>query len=126
MRYVTDHLLIFSGSPEQSRGFYTAALGARVLEELDWGFILLELPDGARIGLMHPRNWAGWEEGQPLPQPVLCLRTDDLQAALVELEAGGVEHGGMDGPAGQARGARLLAPDGRTIYLFEDPAEPLP
>ena len=119
----TDELLFFSLDLQESRDFYTGMFGCRVISEEDWGFIFLELPDGARIGLMHPRNWAGWQEGDPLPAPVLCLKTDDLDAAIARLTSRGLRPGEPDAAKGGARGCRLSDPAGHTIYLFEDPAQ---
>ena len=126
MRLVTDELLHFSTEPEKCRDFYVQVLGCRVISEEDWGFIFMELPDGARLGLMHPRNWSGWSPGQPLPAPVLCLKTDKLAAAIAQMKDRGARVSEPDAPEGGARGCRITDPDGRTIYLFEDPSEPLP
>ncbi|MCB1186642.1 VOC family protein [bacterium] len=125
MKLVTDEFLFFSLDLSGSRDFYTKLLGYSVLADEDWGFSMLALPDGARIGLMHPRNWAGWQEGDALPEPVLCLRTDELDSAMAELKAGGATCGEADGERGKARGCRIADPNGRTLYLFEDPAEPV-
>ncbi|MCB1188779.1 VOC family protein [bacterium] len=124
MKLRTDEFLFFSLNLPAARDYYINVLGCSLLGEEDWGFCLLSLPDGARIGLMHPRNWSGWREGESLPEPVLCLRTDDLDTALAQLRERGASCSEPDGQPGQARGCRLTDPDGRTIYLFEDPAEP--
>ncbi len=126
VRLVLDHLLYFSCELEKARTFHVDVLGCSVENEEAWGFIFLRLPEGGHIGLMHPRNWGGWSEGDPLPEPVLCLRTDDLPEAIAELSRRGARLSEPDGEAGQARGCRLTDPGGRTIYIFEDPSEPLP
>lgn len=123
MKMITDEFLYFSDDLPAARQFYTDVLGCELEADEDWGFMFFRLQDGGHIGVMHPRNWASWEEGQPLPPPVLCLRVDSLAEVMSVLKQRGASLGQPDGPPGVSRGCRLSDPAGNIIYLFEDPSE---
>ena len=123
MKMITDEFLYFAADLASARQFYTEVLGCELEADEDWGFMFFRLPDGGHIGVMHPSNWSGWQEGDALPAPTLCLRVNSLAEAMSVLKQRGAGLGQPDGPPGVARGCRLSDPAGNTIYIFEDPSE---
>lgn len=100
---------------------YVEGFGFRVVEIEDWGFALLELPGGGRLGLLAATTWdPGWKPGSPLPQPRLSLQTDDIDAEVARLSAAGVWVSPIRGEPGTVRVATLRDRDGNRLFLWDD------
>ena len=102
---------------DAARSFYRDALGLTVTDEM-MGQLSLELPGGGWV-LIYPKA-----DHEPATYTVLNLEVDDIDRAVDELEAAGVELLRYEGFGQDARGiARGIATDrGPDIAWFTDPA----
>ncbi len=89
--------------------FYRDTLGLRVAE-VEEGFVAFALPNGDHVEVFGPRQT---EHTHFTTGPVAGFRVDDLEAAVAELRAAGIELVGTPGPAWQ----HFVAPDGRVYEL---------
>ena len=97
----------------KAKQFYTATLGIEVSEEM--GMLSLKWPNGHTV-LIYPKD-----DHEPATFTVLNLQVDDVDAAVDELTAAGVQFEHYGAEAGQdERGiAREYGPP---IAWFKDPA----
>jgi predicted enzyme related to lactoylglutathione lyase len=98
--------------------FYRDVLGLDVRDGGMMGMIELHVTGGAPI-LVYPKG----DDHSPASYTVLNLAVADIDAAVDELEAAGVELLRYPGSPQDARGVMRGAPDqGPDIAWFEDPA----
>jgi catechol 2,3-dioxygenase-like lactoylglutathione lyase family enzyme len=98
---------------EQAKEFYGSALGIRVTEEN--GLLTLHLAGGERPTLIYPKP-----DHQPANYTILNFEVDDVEQAVDELAARGVEMERYEGFDQDEKGiARGMGPD---IAWFKDPA----
>lgn len=108
--------LVFAGSATDRRDeltrFCADVLRLEPEEVADGGADFFALPDGSRFAVAGPR-----EEGET--SRTIGFLVDDLDAAVVELRAAGVD---VDGPDRneRLRYAHFLAPDGKLYELVEE------
>jgi catechol 2,3-dioxygenase-like lactoylglutathione lyase family enzyme len=97
----------------KAKQFYTATLGIEVSEET--GMLSLNWPNGHTV-LIYPKD-----DHEPATFTVLNLQVDDVDAAVDELTAAGVqfEHYGADAGQDERGIAREYGPP---IAWFKDPA----
>ena len=98
--------------------FFRFVLGLPVDQE-EPEFVVLRLPDGAKVEVLGPGNPAGrhFTTG-----PVAGFLVDDVEAATAELVAAGVEI--VQAPAHAPDGSAWVhfrAPDGNLYELTQDP-----
>ena len=125
--HVTQISSVFLTVADQGRAiaFYRDTLGfeLRVDQEFGPGVRWVEVaPPGAQsvIALATPDPERGNEPGGDAP---FSLDTSDLDAAIAELSARGVEFGDVMGDGNPVpRMARFADPDGNRILLIEEPA----
>ncbi|CCE75287.1 VOC family protein [Clavibacter nebraskensis] len=95
--------------------FYRDTLGLEVEEVPEMGMLRLVLPgSGARV-LVYPKPGH-----QPATFTVLNLEVDDVEQAVAELNARGVDTAIFDGMPTDARG--VMRGDGPDIAWFRDPS----
>ncbi|MFD2339164.1 VOC family protein [Clavibacter tessellarius] len=95
--------------------FYRGALGLEVEEVPEMGMLRLVLPgSGARV-LVYPKP-----DHVPAAFTVLNLAVEDVEAAVVELNARGIVTAIYDGMPTDARG--IMRGHGPDIAWFRDPA----
>ena len=98
---------------EEARTFYADKLGVRVTE--DNGLLTLHLAGGDRPTLIYPKP-----DFEPATYTILNFPVDDVEAAVDELSARGVQFEQYDGFGQDEKGiARGNGPD---IAWFKDPA----
>ena len=103
----------FSASDiDAERAFYADRLGVTVHEEM--GGLNLELPGGQRV-YIYPK-----EDHRPATYTVLDFRVADIDAAVDELTAAGIELERYEGFGQDARG--VMRDQGPPIAWFKDPA----
>jgi catechol 2,3-dioxygenase-like lactoylglutathione lyase family enzyme len=108
--------LVFAGSATDRRDemarFCTDLLRLDPEEVPGGGADFFTLPDGSRFAVADPRG-----EGET--SRTIGFLVDDLDAAVVELRAAGVD---VDGPDGneRLRYAHFRAPDGKLYELVEN------
>jgi catechol 2,3-dioxygenase-like lactoylglutathione lyase family enzyme len=98
---------------DAARSFYRDTLGLRVTDG-EMGFLTLHLA-GERPTLVYPKP-----DFTPATYTVLNFQVDDVDAAVDELTARGVEFERYDGFDQDERG--IARSDGPTIAWFKDPA----
>jgi catechol 2,3-dioxygenase-like lactoylglutathione lyase family enzyme len=98
---------------DAARSFYRDTLGLRVTDG-EMGFITLHLA-GERPTLVYPKP-----DFAPATYTILNFQVDDVDAAVDELTARGVEFERYDGFDQDERG--IARSDGPTIAWFKDPA----
>ena len=97
---------------DAERAFYRDRLGITVHEGM--GNLMLELPGGARV-VIYPRP-----DHRPATFTVLNLEVPDIDAAVDELTAAGVELERYEGFGQDAKG--VMRENGPSIAWFKDPA----
>lgn len=107
-----------SDDTDAARTFYSEVMGLEVHDGGMDGLIGLQLPDGGRV-LVYPKD-----DHQPATFTVLNFLVADIDAAVDELVAAGVEMLRYDGMNQDERGiARgMESGDGPDIAWFTDPA----
>src|SRR4051794_38783479 len=98
---------------EVARGFYGETLGLNV-EDGPMGVLSLQLA-GDRPTMIYPKP-----DFKPATYTVLNFQVDDVDAAVDELTARGIEMERYDGFEQDEKG--ILRDDGPTIAWFRDPA----
>jgi len=100
---------------ERARQFYAEALGVRTTEE--HGLLTLHLDGGARPTLVYPKP-----DFAPATYTILNFPVEDIDAAVEELTAHGVELERYDGFEQDEKGIARNAGGGPSIAWFKDPA----
>jgi len=100
------------GDIEAARAFYADTLGLKVTEEN--GMLTLHLA-GERPTLVYPK-----EDHEPATYTILNFPVDDIDAAVDELNARGVELERYEGFGQDERG--IMREQGPPIAWFKDPA----
>jgi catechol 2,3-dioxygenase-like lactoylglutathione lyase family enzyme len=121
-----DHIELLTAHPERAIGFYTGVLGFRVrsrdrVPQTPMGpleLVYLEL-GGTTVELMHYPDATIGERvvGERLGYRMMALEVEDMDRALAQLKAGGVEPSW--GPVKRPSYARaeIRDPDGNAIEL---------
>ena len=98
---------------EQARAFYGDTLGIEVTEE--HGLLTLHLNGGERPTLIYPKP-----DHEPATYTILNFQVDDVDKAVDELRARGVEMERYDGFDQDEKG--IVRGQGPDIAWFKDPA----
>jgi catechol 2,3-dioxygenase-like lactoylglutathione lyase family enzyme len=98
---------------EQARKFYGDTLGIKVTEE--YGMLTLHLNGGERPTLIYPKP-----DHQPATYTILNFQVDDVEKAVDELNARGVQMDKYDGFDQDEKG--IMRGQGPDIAWFKDPA----
>jgi predicted enzyme related to lactoylglutathione lyase len=99
-----------------AKRFYEEKLGIRVTEEM--GNLTLHLADGQRPTLIYPKG----EAHEPASFTVLNFPVDDVEAAVDELTARGVEFERYEGTDLETDEKGIFRGGGPLIAWFKDPA----
>ena len=100
---------------DAARDFYANTLGLKVSDEEEGGMPLLTLQLGDRHTMIYPKP-----DFQPATYTVLHFPVDDVEAAVDELSARGVEFEKYDGFDQDEKG--IARGQGPHIAWFKDPA----
>jgi len=141
------HIGICVSDPDRSAHFYRDVLGFRPvsrlaieghptsqllgLDAIEMNCLFLER-DGVRLELMHQPVPGCIGDGEAAPMnrrglTHIALRVEDFDATLAEIEAAGghlIEASRVDIPAGRAKAAFVLDPDGVRIEIVEGASDP--
>jgi catechol 2,3-dioxygenase-like lactoylglutathione lyase family enzyme len=98
---------------EKARAFYAETLGVRTTEEN--GLLTLHLAGGDRPTLVYPKP-----DHTPAEYTILNFPVDDIEQAVDELTARGVQFERYDGLPADERG--IMREGGPLIAWFKDPA----
>ena len=98
---------------EAARSFYGDTLGIEVTEE--YGILTLHLAGGTRPTIVYPKA-----DHQPANFTILNFQVDDVEAAVDELTARGVEFEIYEGAPQDEKG--IVRGQGPDIAWFTDPA----
>ena len=104
---------IKAADPERARAFYVDALGLEVAMDMEWIITVQGVPVGAsQISFAR-------EGGSGTEVPDLSIEVDDLDEALLRLQAGGfaVEYGPVSEPWGVRR-FYVRDPFGRLVNIL--------
>lgn len=118
-----DHIHLRSPDPEAAAAVWTAAFGARIVNRVQAGPNLRVVLDLAGVTMFVEQVPAG-THAAPAPPYIgmehVGLLTEDLDAAMVALDAKGVPR--VSGPSEPRPGVRIAfyaAPDGVQVELLE-------
>jgi predicted enzyme related to lactoylglutathione lyase len=98
------------------RSFYEETLGIRVSE--DDGLLTLHLAGGGRPTLIYPKG----DAHEPATFTVLNFQVEDVEAAVDELTARGVEFERYEGADTETDAKGIFRGGGPLIAWFKDPA----
>ena len=101
---------------EKARAFYADTLGLNVAEEAEMGLLTLHLAGGRDV-MVYPKP-----DFVPATYTILNFRVDDVDAAVDELTARGVQMERYDGFEQDEKGIARAADGGPDIAWFKDPA----
>jgi catechol 2,3-dioxygenase-like lactoylglutathione lyase family enzyme len=101
-------------------GFFRDVLGLRV-QSSEPDFAVLEVPDGATVEVFGPDS----QYNRHFTHPVAGFLVADLESAVAELRAAGVEIPLPVQHGGPRSWAHFRAPDGFVYELVEDRSSPL-
>ena len=98
-----------------AREFYERTLGIRVSDEMDGGLLRLHLAGGDRPTIIYPKP-----DFEPATYTILNFPVDDVEAAVDELAARGVQFERYDAFDQDEKG--ISRGNGPDIAWFKDPA----
>lgn len=101
--------------------FYTVRMGCELTEKHEWGFAVVELPGGQRLGLCQVQEFEPtWKPGDPMPAPRVAIQTTDIEADHMLMTRAGVQSTEPKGDPGAIRYLSITDPDGNLIFLWDD------
>jgi predicted enzyme related to lactoylglutathione lyase len=119
MSFMYSETLVFVEDLDAAVTFYRDRVGLTLKQREEWGFALLEVPGGGRLGVLTTASWdAG---GERISRPRMSLRTDDIEGEVARLVAAGVDVDKIRDDAGPMRAVCFRDGDGNEFFLWEDP-----